>query len=59
MEMSMLFANLTQATTEDHAAVTNMTTEYSTLTEQVDMYVSCLYTKKSDNMALQTAMKNL
>ena len=50
--MSMSFANLTQATAEDHAAVTNMTTKYNTLTQQVDMYDSLLYTKKADNMAL-------
>ena len=59
MEMSAEFSNLAQATSEDRAAVTNLTTVNSTLTEQVAMYTNNLSTKEADNMALQTSMSNL
>ena len=39
--------------------MTNLTTEKSTLTEQVAMYANRLSTKEADNMALKTAIKNL
>ena len=55
----MAFANLEQATAEDCAAVTNLTTANSTLTEQVALYANRLSTKEADNMALQNAMRNL
>ena len=58
-EISTAFANLAQATVEDRAAVTNITTTNSTLKEQVALYINRLSTKEADNMALQTAMKNL
>ena len=45
MEMFVAFANLEQATAEDSFAVTNLTTANITLTEQVEMYANCLYTK--------------
>ena len=48
----MAFTNLAQATSEDRAAVTNLTTENSTLTEQVALYDNRLSTKEADNMAL-------
>ena len=57
--MSIAFANLAQATVEDRAAVTNITTTNSTLKEKVALYINLLSTKEADNMALQTAMKNL
>ena len=57
--MSVLFANLAQATSEDRVAITNLTTENSNLTEQVTLYANCLSTKEAYNMALQTAMRNL
>ena len=45
MDMSVEFYNLAQATLEDHAAVTNLTTANSTLTEQVVMYANHLSAK--------------
>ena len=39
--------------------MTNLATANSTLTEQVSLYSNRLYTKEADNMALQTAIKNL
>ena len=59
MEMSMAFTNMAQATAEDRAAVTKLTTANSTITEQVALYAKCLSTKGGDNLALQTAIKNL
>ena len=59
MEISMVFANLTQATAEDQAAVTNLTMANSTLTEKVALYVNRLSTKEANKVALQTAIKNL
>ena len=55
----MAFANLAQATVEDCAAVTNLTTANSTLNEQVVLHTKSLSTKEVDNMALETAMRNL
>ena len=49
MEMSVAFANIAQSTAEDRAAVTNLTTENSTLTEQVALYDNRLSTKEADN----------
>ena len=57
--MSVMFANLSQATAENCAAVTNLKPANSTLTEQVVLYVNRLSTKEADNMALQNAMRNL
>ena len=39
--------------------MTNLTTANSTLTKQVSLYFNRLSTKEADNMALQTATKNL
>ena len=39
--------------------MTNLTTSNSTLTKQVELYSNRLSTKAADNMALQTATKNL
>ena len=55
----MVFANLAQATSEDRAAVTNQTTENSTLYKQVALYTNRLSTKEVEKMALQTSMRNL
>ena len=55
----MEFSNLAQAKAEDSAAVTNLTTANSTLTEQGTMYANRLSSKEADKMALQTDMKNL
>ena len=57
--MSAEFSNLAQATLEDRAALTNLTTVNSTLMEQVAMYTNNLSTKEADNMALQTTIRNL
>ena len=54
-----MFANLVQATAEDRTAVTNLTTANRILTEQVALYDNRLSTKETDNMALQTATRNL
>ena len=59
MEMSMEFANMSQATSEDQSAVSNLTMANSTLTEQVALYVNCLSTKEVYSMAIQTAIKKL
>ena len=55
----MSFANLTQAVAEDRAAVTNLMTSTSTLTEQVAMYANHLSVKEAEKMLLQTAIRNL
>ena len=59
MEMSVMFANLEQATADYRAAVTNLTTENITLIKQVELYANLLYTKEANSMALQTDIKNL
>ena len=59
MEMSVAFTNLAQATAEDCSTVTNLTTENSTLTKQVELYANRLSTEELDNMALQTSMSKL
>ena len=59
VEMSMTFANLALATADNRAAVNNLTTENSTLNEQVSLYANRLSTKEVDTMALQTAMRNI
>ena len=59
MDISVVFANLAQTTVDDRAAVTNLTTENITLTEQVALYANRLSNKEADNMALQTVMRNL
>ena len=59
MEFSVAFANLAQAIAEDRAAVTNLTTANSILTEQVALYANRLSTKEAYIMSLQTAMRNL
>ena len=59
MEFSMAFANLEKATAEYLSTVANLTIENSTLTYQVALYTNRLSTKESDNMVLQTAIKNL
>ena len=55
----MEFSIMEQATAEDCATFTNLTTENSTLTEKVAQYTNCLSTTEADSMALQTAMRNL
>ena len=55
MEMSMTFANMEQAASEDCATATNLKMENSTLTEQLEMYSNRLYIKEEDNVVLQTA----
>ena len=55
----MDFDNLAQSTAEDRSAFTNLTTANATIFEQVPLYANCLSTKEADNVALQTAMKNL
>ena len=57
--MSVSFSNLAQATAEDRAAVINLVTANSTLTEQVVLYSNRLSTKEVDNMTLHTAVRNL
>ena len=57
--MYVAFVNLAQTTAEDRDAVNNLTTAKSTLTEKVALYTNRLYTNEADNMALQTAMRNL
>ena len=59
MEMSVEFANLAHATAEDRVAVTNLTRENSTLTEQVALYANRISNKEADNIALQAYMRNL
>ena len=39
--------------------MTNLATANSTLTEQVSLYSNRFYAKEAENMALQTAIKNL
>ena len=39
--------------------MTNLTTVKSTFTKKVELYTNRLSTKEADNMALQTAIKNL
>ena len=51
-EMSVVFANLAQATAEHLAGITNLTTTNINLTEQVALYANRLSTKEADNMAL-------
>ena len=55
----MEFANLAHATAEDRVAVTNLTRENSTLTEQVALYANRISNKEADNIALQAYMRNL
>ena len=43
--MSVVFANLAQATADNCASVTNLTTANRTLTEQVELYTNRLSTK--------------
>ena len=45
MEISMDFANLAQAMSEDHATINNLMTENSTLTNKVALYSNRLPTK--------------
>ena len=52
MEFSMDLANLAQATAEDLATVTNLTTSNSTFAEILALYANRLSTKEADNMAL-------
>ena len=59
MKMSMVFDNMKQATSEDRDTVTNLSKRNSTLNKQVKLYINRLSTKEADNMALQTAIKNL
>ena len=59
MEIYTEFTNMAQAMTDYRAAVTNLTTANSTLTEQVALYANHFSTKEADNVALQTATKNL
>ena len=47
MEVSIAFANLAQATEDDCASVTNMTTVNSTFTEQVAMYTNQFSAKEA------------
>ena len=53
----MAFLNLAQETAEDCTAVTNLTTENSTLSDQVALYANHLSTKEEENGALQTVIK--
>ena len=53
------FANTAQASAEDCAAVTNLVTENSTYSDEVALYTNYLSTKKANNKALQTAVRNL
>ena len=55
----MAFANMAQSTAYNCAAVTNLMTANITFTKQVVVYSNHLSTKEADNVALQTAMKNL
>ena len=55
----MAFSNLAQAMSEDRAAVDYLKISNITLTNQVALYANRPSTKDADNMALQTAMKNL
>ena len=55
----MAFTNIAQATSEDQAAITYLTTSNITLTEQVVLHTNHVSTKYADNVALQTAIKNL
>ena len=55
----MAFDNMAQDTADDRAAVTNLNTENSTLTEQVALYANRLSTKATNKVALQTTIKNL
>ena len=57
MEIEQEFYNLAQATAEDRTAVTNLTTDKSTFSEQLELYTNRLSTKEVDNKALYTAMK--
>ena len=57
--MYVAFSNMSQATAEDRTAITNLTTAIRTLIEQVALYSNRLSTKEVDNMALQTAVRNL
>ena len=59
MEISTDFVNMEKATEEDCATATNLTIANLTLSKQVVLYAKRLSTKKADNMALQTATKNL
>ena len=52
------FANLVQATSEDHAVVTNLTMANLTLSNQVAFYDNSFSTKYADNKSLQT-VRNL
>ena len=57
--MSLLFENMSQATAEDHATNTNLTTTNSTLMEHVALYTNHLFNKETENMPLKTATENL
>ena len=57
--MSVVFANLSQATTEYCSVVTNLTMANSTHNEQVALYSNRLSNNEVDNMALQTAIRKL
>ena len=59
MDISVAFENLAQATSQDRADVTNLTTEKRTLTEKVALYANRLSTKEADNMTLKTDMRKL
>ena len=50
---------MAQATSDNRSVEKNLTTENVTLTKQVALYANRLSTKEADNMALQTAIKNL
>ena len=53
MDISMKFAILTQARAEDCAAVTNLMTANSTLSDKVALYANFLSTKEADDMELK------
>ena len=59
MEILQEFYNLAQATAEDRAAITNLTTEKSTFSKQVTLYTNRLPNKEVYNKSLNTAVKNL
>ena len=58
MEIPQAFANLSQVTAEDRAAVTNLTTAKLTLSKQVALYANRLSTKEAYNAGLHTAVNN-
>ena len=53
------FAILTEATPEDQATVTKLTTENTTLPERVVLYTNCISTKEEDIEEPQISVQNI